>query len=363
MPMDLQSPHLRGQQRPASVEQTLMAIATHLHIASDGCLHLPPYPPYLPQAEVAAHHRQLPLPQQRRYLQRRLRDYIYDIFYSQELLPNAELDGPSLTVLQNDQTRGLNREFYQQLHDANQGQGYFDAGWQVLHSDEPGYLVVQRQDLTVQIRRDRHLAVAHRSATPGDWVAVWLPKNLLEHGLYVAVGDRGDVPDAAASLEISFHISSAGAIALMRHLTAAFNQAALPFSLRLLYNPLDYGRCDAAILRLACDHYATAHPLLLQVYRQVQAEVTASVSLFTYPLAPGVGLAEEPDDSAYDFGQHRCQLVAQGLMQAHSQGQLTPSERWACIQQQFEQQGLDLDRPYLNPGSADSYSKLDHGLA
>lgn len=43
------------------------------------------------------------------------------------------------------------------------------------------------------------------------------------------------------------------------------------------------------------------------------------VPLFTKPLAPGLGLAEDPGDRL-SFGQSRCRIAAEGLVRAHAQG-------------------------------------------
>jgi hypothetical protein len=64
-------------------------------------------------------------------------------------------------------------------------------------------------------------------------------------------------------------------------------------------------------------------------------------------LAPGLGLAEEPDRKFADlesFGMNRCQIVANGLLEAWHQGDNSPEGGMTSILQQFSLLGIDLQR-------------------
>jgi hypothetical protein len=71
--------------------------------------------------------------------------------------------------------------------------------------------------------------------------------------------------------------------------------------------------------------------------------------LFAKRLADGLAFAEDPGGS---FGENRTKILA-GAMAA-TRG-MPVEERIAELRHQFEQRGLSLDRPWLNPGSMDRY--------
>ncbi len=318
----------------------------------------------LPEA-VIHRYRQLPEALQRRYQCQKLRDYLYGIYFSheQDLVvemdvnpENAAENARNEPPLRNDSIRGINRTFYEQIQDANQGQGYFDAGWQITELS-PTHRMVQKQGLTVQIDPGYHLSPGDRAAQMGEWVAIRLPKNRLENSFYVAVSNAG-VPHGAG-VAIYFNVNPTGAVTLMQHFTQALNRRQIAFTLKLLYDPTDYGRYDAVTLCLERHHYPEIVPLLKQIYQQTQSEFSPAVPLFTKPLALGLGIAEAPEAEPHDFGLHRCQLVAKGLLAAWETGNETPEQRLSYIHQTFAQSQIHLQFPYLNPGSLDVYLPFD----
>jgi hypothetical protein len=254
----------------------------------------------------------------------------------------------------------VNQAFYQQLRQSNQGTGYFDGGWVVKRQSNRGEWQMAKEGLTFYVRPDKHLLPIQQNASVGDAVAVRLPPNWLEPGFYGAIGDAGIVPDGSAALEMCFNVSAEGAIALMRHFTEQLNAIALPFSFKVLLDPEDYGRYDAAILQVEKSSYSILHSIVQQGYDQVKPHLQPQMPLFMKVLAPGVGLAEEPDTDPRDFGLHRCQLVADALWHCHQQGQESPLARRDAIQREFAQQNLDLVYAYLNAHSLDDYRPLSH---
>lgn len=335
-------------------------IAACIQIRSAFQIHHSRYQPLnLPEA-VISRYSQLPQNLQRRHQCQKLRDYLYDIYFSheQDLVTSVTGIDQTETSLQNDSIRGVNCTFYEQIQDANQGKGYFDSGWQITAVSQTR-LMAQKHGLTVQIKPDYHLSASDRAAQIGEMVAIRLPKHRLEGGFYVAVGNAGLVPEQVPSLEIYFNVNAIGATALMRYLTKTLNERHIAFTLKLLYDPTEYGRYDAATLSIERDRYSEILPLLKIIYPQIQSELSPEVPLFTKFLAPGLGLAEQPEAELTDFGLHRCQLVAQGLLAAWEDGNNTPQQRLNLIHQQFAQHQIDLQFPYLNPGSHDIYLPLD----
>ncbi len=74
----------------------------------------------------------------------------------------------------------------------------------------------------------------------------------------------------------------------------------------------------------------------------------SSVPAFTRMLAPGLAIADEPDDGT-DFGRHRCRVIATGLLAAgRSAG---PGERRAAVLDALVDAALDPAALHLNPGN------------
>jgi len=95
----------------------------------------------------------------------------------------------------------------------------------------------------------------------------------------------------------------------------------------VLYNPSDYGRYDSGVLYFEKSNYQAFRQILQTVYTENKSYFQAEVPLFTKLLAPGLALAEEPDRKftiQESFGMNRCQIVANGLLEARQKGDESP---------------------------------------
>lgn len=344
--------------RPLSSEAMLEDLVHHIQIHSDGTIAHPHYPPAEEPEGLRDRLQHLPSDLQRFYQQIQLRNYLYDIYFSGELQPLGMTDATA-ERLENNTVRGVNVQFYDQLHRCNQGKGYFDPGWQVIRQHRR-YLTVQKGGLTLQIQPHRHLKPEERSPLLGDTVAIRLPPNAVEPGFYVAVGNAGLIPEESAAVELSFNIDPDGAIALMQQLTKALNTLQLPFIFKVLSDPDSYDRYDAGVLQIERHQYSMVQPVLQTIYLKERSHFGQVVPLLMKPLAPGLGLAEEPDEEPDDFGLNRCHLLAEALLAASDAGETAPELRLKAIHQHFEQVGIGfLQQPYLNPDSEDIYWPLE----
>jgi hypothetical protein len=73
-----------------------------------------------------------------------------------------------------------------------------------------------------------------------------------------------------------------------------------------------------------------------------------TVPAFTRPLAPGIGLADQPEQ-ARDVGRHRFHLVASGLVAAGSHA--GTGTRRAAVVRALTDAGLDPVALHLDPGN------------
>lgn len=354
----------------SSLLETLEDIANNIQIQSNFCIRHPDYKPLeLPQ-EAIARFQHLPIELQHKYLSLQLQSFLYGIYYNGSLhhaLALEKAEAPSKLNLENNTFLGIDIEFYDRLHQSNCGKGYFDPGWRVLRQEADDSLAVSKGGIVLHVNREQYLAETQNSPAIGDVIAVRMPRNLMQNGFYVAIGNaesEGRYQSVAhpITVRIYFHFTAEGALAVMSDLTRALNESNISFHFKVLYNPAEYHRYDSGVLYFEQSDYAKVRNVLQQVYTQNRKHFQPQVPLFTKPLAPGLALAEEPNQKFADresFGMNRCQIVANGLLQAWSKQDNSPRQRLTSILESFASLGIDLERPYLNPGAQDEYSSLN----
>ena len=153
----------------------------------------------------------------------------------------------------------------------------------------------------------------------------------------------------------------------MRSTTSMLNQANVPFKLKMLNDPSRFTRCDAVVLYIRKDDYGTVSQILERIYPEVVKDLRQRTPAFTKPITEGVGLAEDPGQED-GFGLHRCRLLAEGMIRAYEQGKKSVDERLQVVLDRFAESGINLEKPFLNPGSDDDYtfrsqSKRGSGLS
>jgi HopA1 effector protein family len=328
------------------------------------------HPPLELRAEVFNGLQLLPVNLQNQYLRLRLGSYISNFYdTSNEKVrnqPNADLENATHqeSSAQN-MAQGIHSAFYKSLHKNNSGQGYFDPGWLVLREASDGLLAVQKDGLTLHVSRDRHISPTEKAVAIGEMVAVHLPRNRLESGCYVAVGNQGPVQfsesEPCQMIDIYFNLSAEAIITVMADLTSALNDLNLPFIFKVPYEADECDRYDTGVLNFDKSHYADIQPVLARIYQTHQSEFRPEVPLFAKQLAPGLALAEDPlhrFTPQESFSINRCQTIADGLLKAWRDGQESPEARMNAILESFATHGIDLKNPYLNPESMDCYSPI-----
>lgn len=309
---------------PEPLNSSFKDIVNNIEIEqSNLCISHPEYKPLeLPELAVSRF-KKLPENLKNKYLNQQLSNYLYGIYYNSSLKNILANDQESKNLppkqnLENNTYLGVDLEFYERLHQSNRGEGYFSANWSVIKEETDSTLTVSKGGLKLYIERDRHLSDQEQSATIGDTVAIKLPKNLVQNGFYMAVGNAGSYRGSNI-VRVYFNLSSEGAIAVMSSLTKELNAISIPFNFKALYNPSDYKRCDSAVLYFDKNNYHAVHSILEQVYREHQSHFQPEIPLFTKYLASGLAIAEEPDQKFAEkesFGTNRCQIIANGLLEA-----------------------------------------------
>jgi HopA1 effector protein family len=244
--------------------------------------------------------------------------------------------------------------FVETLAAANRGRGALQPGWQV-HGNSDGQLIVHRDGLSLWVSPAQTLA-----GEQAEMVSLRLPNELRKAspGFYLALGESPiSGEDSGRLLRLYWHLTSGAAPKLLDRLTDLLNREQVPFQLKVIDNPDRYSRCDAGVLYAPRALYAAIQPVIADAYRLLRGELRAATPVFTKQLAPGLGLAEDPGDGQ-SFGMHRMMLLARAVLRAHEQGRESIEERARILSEVFDEAGLNLDRPYLNPDSGDHYELL-----
>ncbi len=353
------------------LRNSLFDIASNIQIESNFCIIHPNYQPFALPKKVAERFQQTSPALQRKYLSLLLRNFLYGIYYNGSLQNVLALNAETANLLphqtlENNSILGIDWEFYGQLDASNHGVGYFAPGWQVLRQEPDGSLVVTKDGLTLLVEYNSRMQPSMESAKVGTLVAIWMPKNRLQNGYYLAVSNVGQKGNSDGDLgttgRIYFHLTPEGAIALMGSLTLQLNAAEIFFSFQVLYNPSAYKRYDSGVLYFERNDYPAVRKVLQAVYAAYKSHFQPEIPLFTKFLAPGLSLAEEPSQkfaAQESFGMNRCQIVASSLLSAWQKGDNSTDERMKAIAQHFTQLNIDLQRPYLNPHSEDIYYPLN----
>jgi len=261
-------------------------------------------------------------------------------------------------------TIGTDPAFVQQLSQNNNTAMRWEGGWTIYSVLAGGQVLL--------VKGDRQ-----RSAMPGEFVTAGPPgmppqmgasvnvqvlreSTAAQPGFYFAYGDTlSDIWDEHNLLRFYFHAPAPLAPPLLGYLTQSFNRYQIAFRLKALDAPHMYGRTDAVVLYVAKRYYEIALRLIARMPFTLAAGLEPSVPLFARMVQPGVGMAEDPNNGE-SFGMNRCRMVAEGIVDAWSQGKESVEDRLTAIASRFAQTGFNLDLPHLSPTSMDFAETQEH---
>jgi HopA1 effector protein family len=282
----------------------------------------------------------------REYLIGLLEHELYRSFYTQgRPVPESMIDSTRADL-----------EFVDALSRANTGVGGWEPGWRV-EALEHRFLVVTRNGLRVRVHA-ADCGPPGAGHEPGAAVTVRRPKELraASPGFYTALGDTEITARREYSeVRVYFNVRAEGAAALVAACTRLLNQAKVPFDLKVIDRPAGFLRCDAAVLYLTDDAFERARESLRTITSACANHLVGDPPAFTKPLRRGVAVGEHRPHLGASFGSTRCRLVAEGIVAAYETGVRRLSDRVDAVARCFALKELDIDFPYLEPGSTDRY--------
>ncbi|HLX42147.1 MAG TPA: T3SS effector HopA1 family protein [Bryobacteraceae bacterium] len=251
----------------------------------------------------------------------------------------------------------LDPSFAASLSANNRTQSRWEGGWSVYAVAPSGQVSLQKGDRQRFAVPGEFLSHGAPGMPPvaGTVVSVFVPREsaAAQPGFFFVYGETlSDVWDEHNLLRFYFHAAPEVAPDLLAYLTSALNHRLAPFKMKTLSEPALYPRTDAMVLYLAKRHYDSAVRVVREMPAEIGKRLGSSTPLFTLPLQAGVGCAEDPN-TGESFGMNRCRLTAEGIVDAWRKGQNATDDRLNAIAGRFLQEGFDLDRPHLNPGSVE----------
>src|SRR5213079_2933834 len=108
-----------------------------------------------------------------------------------------------------------------------------------------------------------------------------------------------------------WHLLPGSAVAYIANATSTLNALGIPFRTKVLSDPGAYVRADAGVLYVEHRYCAPAAEAVASIHGALESRLRPDPPMFTRRLAPGLGLAEDPQNGM-SFGQSRCRLVVQG---------------------------------------------------
>lgn len=247
----------------------------------------------------------------------------------------------------------------EQLVDANQSRYGWDPGWKVFRLGADGEVQVQKGERFCSPQAGEYAYTAGPGMRPriGDTVSVQVLRDShdMQPGMYFVFGEAiSDRFDEFHQVRFYFHLRPPGAPILVRTLTTALNRYQVPFQFKCQKYRENYDRLDSSVLYVAHRYFDICVRVLMDLPSELTDELEPAIPLFTKMFRPGIGLAEDPVGNI-SFGQDRCQLVAEGIVDAWLRDECSAATGLRYIQARFEARGLSLDKPYLNAGSVDVY--------
>ncbi len=304
--------------------ETLTEILTGLVIQPDFTISHPQHPDFT-VAEMVADRLQASPPEiQTKFLVQHLQSYLMGTHFSQVYRKPPK----KAQSYANDEAL-----FLSQIQAANCGRGYYDLNWILESISEDQQIVVIKDGLRLHMPSNCVHALSG-DLSPGELVAIVMPKNMMTVDRYVAIGNCGRLPELPTT-NIYWNSSPAEAIEVIRELTTGLNQLAIPFELQVDPNIKAYHRLEPLIIGILSSDYPKIEPLLRQIY--LAHPTRAGMPPFTHKLVAGVAVAET-DSPQIDFAAQCCRSISLGIVSCPKNS--TVVTQIAAIQQELVENGV-----------------------
>lgn len=256
-------------------------------------------------------------------------------------------------------TANNDTEWIEVLSRANRSRERWEDDWQVVQSMPNGQVMAKRGATTRTLTPGEfvNLSGSGNALPPGAALTVFVPREsrTSQAGYYFAFGETSaDSNDESSIIRFYWNVSIEGAAELLQLISVELNRWQVPFRFKTISNRAIERRSDSAVLYTPRRYASFVFEIVLEIHRRVRQSLREDVPLFTLHLGRGLAFAEDPGTQE-SFGMSRCRMLAHGMWLAYQQGAQNTDERLAIVEQRFRTEGISLERPWLNSGSADDF--------
>jgi hypothetical protein len=245
----------------------------------------------------------------------------------------------------------IDKFFLNRLATANQFNQGWNLRWKILNKFSNGTILVSKNEEI-------------RLVFPGEYVFETFPQaknnevsikaykdymNSASPDFFFVFGEQYYRNSCGSIIRFYFNLQPEGAPILIKHISRILNRFEVPFQFKCLVSPSHYTRFDSAVLYIEKRYYNLVRELILDVYSELTSYLNKDIPLFTFCLADGIGMAEQPANNG-SFGMHISMMLTEGLVECLMNN--SNSKEWAGhIERRFNIHGVSLEFPYLNNGS------------
>lgn len=282
----------------------------------------------------------------RKYLIGSLQFQLYKDFYCKEVAQPA-VDSPKdrPTII---------TPFVEELIKNNNGHGQSSPEWYVCSISNDGRLVVKKKGLSLCVQsRD---CDSDQAIAAGTTLRLQFPKDLtgISPGFYLALGGQNYSWNYDNLIRWYWNLNPDGALRFLNKATTTFTKKKIAYRIKVINAPSRFTRNDAVVVYHQKNDWDGVADCLARLYPDLSTYLKWGVPAFTKPLAQGVGLAEDPG-SGESFGLQRCRILAELLVEAYEKGGYSSEAVYQWVVSGFSEKGIEIEKPYLNTGSTDTY--------
>ncbi|HUI56548.1 MAG TPA: T3SS effector HopA1 family protein [Bryobacteraceae bacterium] len=254
----------------------------------------------------------------------------------------------------------IDAQWMETLSRANQSRERWEDGWKVAHGMPNGQVVAIRGATTRILGPGEfvNLSGSGMFLSPESAIRVYLPREsrTMQQGYYFVFGETpADSASEFSVVRFYWNVPAEAAAQLLELISVALNRWQVPFRFKTGASRALFARSDSAVLYSPRRYAQITYELVSEIHQRMRTHLRADVPLFTLRLGKGLAFAEDPSTQE-SFGLSRCRILAQGIWLAHQQGARQSQERLGIVEQQFRSEGISIDRPWLNAGSADEFA-------
>jgi len=246
------------------------------------------------------------------------------------------------------------------LSRANESRERWEDGWQVTQHMSNGQVLASRGGKMRALSPGEfvNLSGSGMAFAPGTAVRIFVPRDsvTLQPGYYFVFGETlPDYNDEYSVVRFYWNIAPEGAAELLQLVSRELNRWQVPFRFKTGIARAMFARRDSAVLYAPRRYAPFAFEIAAQIHARLLPFLRDDVPLFTRRLAAGFSFAEDPGTQE-SFGMSRCRMLAHAIWLAHSRGVQELEQRFSTVAEQFQADGISLERPWLNAGSANEFA-------